>query len=521
MGKRIRKLSSLLLASAICMQIGAAQLAQPATAADTQYLYGDLDFNNRLNGNDLVIMKNMLLGAQKMTYVQERAFDLSANGSSDLADVVLMQKYLMTEIKEFPSGTFFTVSESDDSDLGDFIYPGINDIDASLPTAGKANLVVFYVDFPDCRYSYAPSESEIDQITFGAADAGNSCYPFESISAFYGRASKGNMVFTGKTFRYTTKENQASYDTNKVKIVEECYNAFKDSVDFSQYDGDGDGLIDATLITVPTAAGEDNWWPCAGAFGDPSYRVDGVGVGHIITGNAQIESLTNYVWYTSSYCHELGHCAGLPDYYLGTQGNDWEGFHGTAGIELMDTDACSDFCAVDKLIFGFYREKQVQTYNTSMGTQTYTLYNAQTDQGNCVMIPYNVDNHLFGEYLILEYASLDGNNSNVHAVAWWQNLGSGVRVYHAETTKMSNYWGTFFKYCTGAGYSDNDNGRRVIRIVNDTETDNYFHAGDVISNSVSGFAWYDSNGKETVDPGITISVDSFSNDAYTITISPK
>lgn len=63
-------------------------------------------------------------------------------------------------------------------------------------------------------------------------------------------------------------------------------------MDFSQFDGNNDGVIDATLFSVPTAAGDDNWWPCAGPIGDSAYTVDGVTIGHIITGNAQIESET-------------------------------------------------------------------------------------------------------------------------------------------------------------------------------------------------------------------------------------
>lgn len=210
------------------------------------------------------------------------------------------------------------------SDSSAFITANIAKHGASLPTQGKARLVVFYVDFPDCKYDYAPSATELQQITFGEANENSACYPFESVSAFYGRASKGSMNFDGQVFRYTTKENQSAYDKNKVKIAEECYDAFRDQVDFSQFDGNGDGKIDATLFTVPTKAGDTDWWPCAGAFGDPEYRVDGVSVGHIITGNAQVESTTNYVNYISSYCHELGHCTGLPDYYLFTT-DDSEG----------------------------------------------------------------------------------------------------------------------------------------------------------------------------------------------------
>ena len=190
--------------------------------------------------------------------------------------------------------------------------------------------------------------------------------------------------------------------------------------------------IDATLFTVPTAAGDTDWWPCAGAFGDESYRVDGMAIGHIITGNAQIESETDYKNFVSSYLHEMGHCMGLPDYYL-YWGTDSEGMHGAAGIELMDTDASSDFGAFSKLMLGWYQSDQIAVYDNTTGTQTFTLHNAQTQNGNCVIIPCGeLDGQYFSEYFVIEYASAQANNSSL---PWWQTSGSGVRIYHINCKK--------------------------------------------------------------------------------------
>lgn len=406
-------------------------------------------------------------------------------------------------------------------DSGEFLTANLARHGASLPSQGDARLVVFYVDFPDCTYDYAPTTEELQKITFGAADAGNANYPFESIPAFYSRASKGSMQFDGQVFRYTTKENAAVYGPDKVKLAEECYEAFKDQVDFSQFDGNKDGKIDATLFTVPTKAGDDDWWPCAGAFGDPEYRVDGVAVGHIITGNAQVESKDSYINYVSSYCHELGHCTGLPDYYLFTS-SDSEGMHGSAGIELMDTDAGSDFGAFSKLIEGWYRKGQVQVYHAAQGTQTFTLHNAQTNAGNCVIIPNGtLADDYFSEYFIIEYATRDGNNSGIGSkTGWWTTPGEGIRIYHIDATTEYG-WNTYFRYASGSEFTNQDQGRRLIRIIDDTDTDNFYHTGDVINGSISGFHWYDVSGGQTVDTGLTVTVGELVNGSYTITVSGK
>lgn len=497
---------------------------EATTAPSGSYVMGDVDANGLFELRDIVQTQKWLLGTKHTKLKNWAAGDLNADGLLDIYDLALMKRLLLngessiSSEPEQPTETTEPMNPTEAADSGDFITANMAKHGASLPTQGKARLVAFYVDFPDCQYDYAPSESELQQITFGAADANNANYPFESIPAFYSRASKGSMDFDGQVFRYTTKENASAYGTDKVKLAEECYEAFKDQVDFAQFDGNGDGKIDATLFTVPTKAGDDDWWPCAGAFGDENYRVDGVAVGHIITGNAQVDSKDSYINYISSYCHELGHCTGLPDYYLYSS-NDSEGMHGSAGIELMDTDAGSDFGAFSKLMEGWYTENQVQVYDASKGTQTFTLNNAQTNAGNCVIIPNGkLAEDYFSEYFIIEYATRDGNNNAVGSkTGWWTTPGEGVRVYHIDATTEYG-WFNYFRYASGSEFTNNDQGRRLIRIIDDTETDNFYHTGDVIDSRISGFHWYDANGGQTVDPGLSITVGELQNGSYTVKI---
>ncbi|MBQ8297361.1 MAG: hypothetical protein IJX77_06225 [Ruminococcus sp.] len=507
---------------------------------------GDLNHDMSVNSADLVQLSNYIENRTTLTSDVFMNADLTADGDVNALDLVVLRKCIVgyvdligiydeetdepqvttttttapavvtttTTIAEAPAETTTTTEIWYDEE-SDFISAPIAAVNASLPSQGSANLVIFYVDFPDCQYTYDPTAEEIDKLAFGEADSASSAYPFESMSAFYERSSKGSMNLSGKAFRYTAKENQSAYDTDKVKLAEECYEAFKDSVDFSQFDGDGDGMIDATLFTVPTAAGDDNWWPCAGAFGDGDYRVDGMSVGHIITGNAQIESASDYSNFVSSYLHEMGHCMGLPDYYLYVDSGDFEGFHGEAGIELMDADAMSDFSSFSKLMLGWYKEDQIQVYDSSKGSQTFTLSNAQTDEGNCIIIPYGeLDDNYFSEYFIIEYASAEANNSGI----WWQN-SSGIRIHHVKADLQEDYWWTYLKYQNGSEYTNGDNeGIRLIRIVNDVEGDNFFYTGDVVNSSVLGFGWYDSSENESVDPGVTISIGDLINGEYTVTI---
>lgn len=498
---------------------------------------GDVNHDMQITVADLVILSNHLIADEPLSSESAYNADIDKDGRIDVFDYVLLRQYvsglkepepievpdatttttIMTEIiTEPPTTTTTTTVQPSDSD---FITPPVKDVKAFLPSQGNANLVIFYIDFPDCQYTYAPSADEIAEIAFGAEDTADKNFPFDSMSAFYNRSSKGAMNLNGTVLRYTTQHEQAYYNEDKFLITQECYDAFKDTVDFSQYDGDNDGYIDATLFTVPTAAGDEYWWPCAGPVDRDEYTVDGKKVGHIITGNAQIEAVDDYYNFNSSYLHEMGHCMGLPDYYLYTNPIDFEGMHGVAGIELMDADATTDFGAVSKLQLGWYKDKsQIFICEDDLTSASFVLNNAQGENSNCVIIPRGDLDGYHSEYMIIEYTTATGNNSNP---AWWVMSGEGVRVYHAETSLIDNGYWTGYKYGSGSSYTDNDNGRRYIRIIDDTEGYNLYRAGDVIDSSITGFNWYDDNGQQTIDTGYIITVEECDGDKCTINISKK
>ena len=278
----------------------------------------------------------------------------------------------------------------------------------------------------------------------------------------------------------------------------ECLNAFNDSTDFSQFDADGDNLIDAVVISVPESAGDDYWWCEAGPSN--GYAVDGVRVGDVVTGNAEVTE-DSHSGFVDSYLHEMGHCMGLPDYYL-YHSDDIEGLHGNAGTELMDTDAHSDFGCFSKLMLGWYHSDQIQVFDESNGTeQTFTLNNAQTNDGNCLILPYGEWNgNYFSEYMMLEYVTPDGNNSDINNnqnFNFFCEVGNGIRVYHvrADVSPETGNQRAFIYENNAEYHWESDNGIRVLRLANDAEGGNVFQTGDVINGNISGFHWYDNKGK--------------------------
>lgn len=90
-------------------------------------------------------------------------------------------------------------------------------------------------------------------------------------------------------------------------------------------------------------------------------------------------------------------------------------------------------------------------------------------------------------------------------------------MYHIDATTEYG-WNTYFRYASGSEFTNQDTGRRLIRIIDDTDKDNFYHAGDVIDSSISGFRWYDANGGQTVETGLKITVGAMQNGSCTITV---
>lgn len=504
---------------------------------------GDLNNNAVLEAADTEIMLSHLLGRDPLTnensYYIENSFigihgadgrqygdyfvtaDMDENGRIDAADLTLQKRSLLKNDPKIVWRWYDSqIPQQTDPPEG-FISPPIAPVTKFLPSQGRAKLLILYVDFPDCRYPYEPSAEQIETIAFGRSDPENLNYPLDSARGFYERASKGAMQLSGKAFRYTARQPVSFYPdiAGRQALLAEAMKALDAQYDFSEFDGDLDGYIDTVLLSVPTDAGNENWWPCAGAYGHDDFQIDGKMFGHFITGNAQIESSTQYYNFNSKLIHEMGHCMGLPDYYLYVDENkDNQGMHGTAGFELME-DNSTDLCCVSKLQLGWYGPEQILTYLPEDGEKTFTLYNAQTNSGNTVIIPYSKENSDYhGEYMMLEYATQTGNNSQPE---WWVHTGSGVRVFHADTTLYDNGWGISYKYCSGSEFTEDNKGRRCIRIIDDRDTDNFYHPGQVIDGSISGFHWYDAQNRETVETGLEITVGKVSDDSCTVTIRPK
>ena len=515
------------IAAALTAASTVSTLALSAHAMTEQRLVGymgDLNGDMFVDLTDITLLSDHLLTQQALTDA-DIAFraDLNKDQTLDIRDLTLLKRVVLGG--KGPDEIYEEVEVPDP----ELIPPPVKAVNPTLPSVGDTNILMFVVDFPDCVRSDHYTAEQILERTFGPENRKSSSFPLESISAFYERASYSRLHMHGDVFLYNALEgidsyvnpkgDYASYDGTD-KLLNEIMYAFDDQIDFSKYDTDGNKVIDTILLALPGSAGSENWWPCSGGYYGKMY-FDSVRGGNLCFGGWDLSDRSGF---NGTWAHELGHAMGLPDYYRyenyqnNAEDDYGRGLSGDAGWLTMD-DALGDMSAFDKLMYGWYTDAEVKLYTG--GTQTFTLGSSQHTP-NCLLIPRGDLNSLYSEYFIVEYVTPDENNymGFTYRQAFKMFDQDGVRILHCDAEVTEGWWGPEFKWNNyGKNYNTSNTRQRVLRLVNNFG--GFFRSGDFVDNSVSGFAWYDWFGSQTVDPNLTISIDKIENDTAMITVSQK
>ena len=458
----------------------------------------DLNTDTFFNAGDAEALAGYLL--YEGCTEDPQAGDMNADGRFSAADLTLMKRALLAK------------NQPAEKKLTD---PPVRVLEPSMPSVGTNRIPVFTVEFPDCTFPlYVDMAKLLQNRCFSATDPGYYDYPFDSIAAYYDRASYGRMQLTGDVFSCAADLPISRYAADDAKsLVDELMTAFDPLIDYRSYDTDKNGVLDSLILVLPETAlkidsdgdRKPDWWPFSiDAYSDKTY--DGVRVGRYCVIPYEGQYGDEFV---SKTAHELGHAMGLPDYYLyatETTG-DKDGLAGEAGRELMD-EGSGDLSACSKLLLGWLAEDEIQVYTG--GTQTFCI-KAAPDAPSCILIPKDPEAGLLSEYFLIEYITPSGNQPDYSE--------SGIRILHVQAEVSEGDFGpelTYHNY--GRNYDKNHQKQRVLRLVND---DGNFYPGkkgaayqDTIDGSTAGFHWYDADGNLTLDTGLTVRIGTLLTGPY-------
>ncbi len=303
------------------------------------------------------------------------------------------------------------------------------------PVAGSTvNMLAVVVDFTD--YPRSVNATFFDTLIFGEEGT--------TVRDYYHEISFGQIDLTAtdkpssigwitapQTYSYYVdgQNGTGDYPRNTQKLVEDVVDLIDASVDFSQYDNDGDSFVDNLMVIHSgvgaeyTGGSSDDIW--SHKYAITPRKKDGV---YISTYTVQPE-----YWSTPGdmtigvYAHELGHVFGLPDLYdtdysskgIGKWGlmsyGSWNGPRGQGGSPAHP-------CAWSRAALGV---ATVQTVTQSTYGQ---IMSDVATSGQVFKVPSAVGGG--DEYFLVEYRKKTLYDSYLP--------GEGLLVWHIDESKSNN-----------------------------------------------------------------------------------
>jgi len=300
---------------------------------------------------------------------------------------------------------------------------------AGLPSEGSPRMLVLLIEFDEFPARPGDDIKEMYARIFGAGGK----FPFESLRAYYTRSSYGKLNIDGNVLGWYKAGKRADVvqtREGREALIKKALLSYGDH-DFSQYDNNGDGVIDyfAVIWTGPVGEWATFWWGVAPRFSDKKFTVGG-------------KSLNSYAWMgvvhkweepasefkIRTLIHETGHALGLPDYY------DYKPEAGPAGgvgnIDMMDSNHYDHNC-FSKLMLGWISPKVVEQGGD------FKLSPAG-EAGQClVLAPPGWDKNPFGEFFLVENRRKIGNDTE-------KGFVGGLLVWHVDA--RLNQAGTNFLF---------------------------------------------------------------------------
>lgn len=376
-----------------------------------------------------------------------------------------------------------------------------------LPSVGSPNVLVIPVEFTDARAS-SKMRSDLEKAFFGTSEQTG----WESLSSYYYKSSYGKLniggtvteVFnTGKPSSYYESLYANTDEYPEYRILKAALEYFDDKIDYSDYDFDGDGMIDAVYMVYTVGVDYESddplWWAFTNEYyTDTVETYDGkeadfyifMGYDFFFEKTASGKQLTLNC---ETLIHESGHLLGIDDFYDYDENKGPAG--GLGGGDMMDYNV-GDHNPFTKLLLGWVNPYVV----SSDGTLELGSFGSV---GDCAIV-FKDKESPFSEFFIIDYYTPDGLNA---MEAGYSGLfdAAGIRVYHVDAdlaSSVNSIWEAFEN-------NNSDTKYKLISLVEADGRNDIIGGGEssssdlfAVGKTISGLKWNDG----TAD-GFTVSID--------------
>lgn len=370
--------------------------------------------------------------------------------------LLLFTCLLMTSCK--PSITQSSSVDSnilvDDDGVGykkEFISTSIRELNYSkiaLPSLAveKQNpkILVVPIDFSDCTAEEKEySIEDIKEVFTGNGDSTK-----RSVQSFYRNSSYGKCELDIDVYpTWYRAKNPASLYTRMVgdnydavpavtSIITDFLLDNDATMDFSKYDSDKDGYIDALYfiysfdVDYMDEVNRDLWWAFRYQYrkSEPLY-VDGVQPFGYVWAGYQFMLEKKQTHNINTYIHELGHLFGLDDYYDYDPKNGAN--NGGLGTKDLMDNTIGDHNPFSKMLLGWANQPYVITTKKELQIDLKAFQR----NGDFIILSnsWNQNLGMYQEYFILEYYTPDymQEHDKIFTV-------SGIRLLHVNAKKTGN-----------------------------------------------------------------------------------
>lgn len=295
-----------------------------------------------------------------------------------------------------------------------------------FPNVGEHRVLVLLIDYPDLPATFDPSDFDALMNEEGYAGTG-------SFRDFFLKNSFGALDVQADVAGWYTAAHeygwygyQNGYQRARVLMAEAIDAAEAAGVDFSQYDNDGDGEVDA-VIGIHAGPGAEMGaqieyiWSHRWDLGSMSRQYDGVTVSdYIVNPETRPWGMVGI----GVICHEFGHALGLPDLYDIDNSSRGIGNWGVMGNGswLGSEQVPANFNAWSRSELAWITPEVIEQ-------GAYQLH-ASDSHDDC----YRINTGDPDEYFLLENRQKTGNDAHLP--------GHGLAVWHIDESKTSLYPGS-------------------------------------------------------------------------------